>query len=105
MDEWIEVCRVGDVDLEDVLRFDHGDRTFAVYRSPDDAYFVTDGLCTHAAVHLADGLVMDATIECPLHHGVFDYVTGEALAPPVCEDLRTYEVRTDGDVVRARLGT
>jgi 3-phenylpropionate/trans-cinnamate dioxygenase ferredoxin component len=39
-----------------VIRFDHGGRTFAIYRSPDDAFFATDGLCTHEQVHLADGL-------------------------------------------------
>lgn len=104
MEEWVEVCRVTQIDQEDVLRFDHGDRTFAVYRSPDDEFFVTDGLCTHAAVHLADGLVMDNTIECPLHHGIFDYRTGEALAPPVCADLRTYAAKLEGDVVLANLG-
>ncbi len=103
MDGWVEVCRVAQIDREDVLRFDHGDRTFAIYRGPDDAYFATDGLCTHGAAHLADGLVMDHTIECPLHHGEFDYRTGEALAPPVCEDLKTYEVRTEEDIVYAKL--
>ena len=56
MAEWIEACAAGDVDEEDVIRFDHAGRTFAVYRSPDDEYFATDGLCTHEHVHLADGL-------------------------------------------------
>jgi len=47
-----------------VIRFDHGDRTFAVYRSPDDRYDATDGFCTHAQTfHLdrAGRLVCDAT--------------------------------------------
>lgn len=105
MEDWVEVCRVAQIDREDVMRFDHGDRTFAIYRSPDDEYFATDGLCTHEAIHLADGLVMDHTVECPRHHGSFDYRTGEALAPPVCVNLRSYEVRTDGDIVLAKLGS
>ncbi len=60
------------------MRFDHAGRTFAIYRSPDDEYFATDGLCTHEQVHLADGLVMDEIIECPKHNGRFNYKTGEA---------------------------
>ena len=44
--------------LEDVIRFDHDGRKFAIYRSPEDRYYATDGLCTHERAHLADGLVM-----------------------------------------------
>ena len=29
-----------------MIRFDHGGRTFAVSRWPDDEYFATDGYCT-----------------------------------------------------------
>ncbi len=100
MTDWIKACAADDVDREDVLRFDHGGRTFAIYRSPDDGYFCTDGLCTHEAVHLADGLVMDHVIECPKHNGQFDYRTGAALRAPVCVDLAIYEVKVaDGDVL------
>jgi 3-phenylpropionate/trans-cinnamate dioxygenase ferredoxin subunit len=81
--------------LEDVRRFDYEGRTFAIYRSPDDAYYATDGLCTHEKIHLADGLVMDHTIECPKHSGRFDYTTGEAQGAPVCINLVTYPVRCE----------
>ena len=93
---WTFACKIDDVDEEDVIRVDHGDRTFAIYRSPDGAFFCTDGLCTHEQVHLADGLVMDHTIECPKHNGRFDYRNGAALRAPVCVNLQTYPVRLDG---------
>ena len=32
---------------EDVVRFDHDGRIYAIYRTADDRYFATDGLCTH----------------------------------------------------------
>ena len=101
---WIEVCKVGDIDREDLIRFDHGDRTFAVYRSDDDEYFATDGLCTHEKVHLADGLVMGDIIECPKHNGRFNYKTGEAKGAPVCVNLQTYPISIDGDNVRIMIG-
>jgi 3-phenylpropionate/trans-cinnamate dioxygenase ferredoxin subunit len=99
MPQWIEACAAGDIEAEDVLRFDHGGRTFAIYRSPDDKYYATDGLCTHEKVHLADGLVMDHVIECPKHNGRFDYRTGEAKGAPVCVNLRTYPVKIEGGKV------
>ena len=99
MANWIEACGTGDIEDEDVLRFDHHGRTFAIYRSPDDAFFATDGLCTHEAFHLADGLVMGNIIECPKHNGRFDYRTGEAKGAPVCVSLATYPVKVeDGSV-------
>jgi 3-phenylpropionate/trans-cinnamate dioxygenase ferredoxin component len=100
MTQWIEACAVGDIDAEDVMRFDHQGRSFAIYRSPDDRYYATDGLCTHEKVHLADGLVMDHIIECPKHNGRFDYRTGAAKGAPVCVNLATYPVRVeDGKVM------
>ena len=82
-----------------MIRFNHGDRTFAVYRSPEDEYYTTDGLCTHEKIHLADGLMMDNVIECPKHNGRFDYTDGSALGAPVCENLQTYLVKVeDGQV-------
>ena len=104
MAQWVEACAAGDVDEEDVIRFDHGGRSFAIYRSPDDKYYATDGLCTHEKVHLADGLVMDNIIECPKHNGRFDYRSGAAKGAPVCVDLRTYPVRLDAGKVMIDIG-
>jgi len=99
MSNWIEACAADDIDAEDVIRFDHAGRTFAIYRSPEDTYHATDGLCTHEKIHLADGLVMDNVIECPKHNGRFDYKSGQALGAPVCVNLRTYPVKVEGGKV------
>lgn len=99
MSEWIRVCAEGDIEEEDVIRFDHAGRTFAIYRSPEDTYHATDGLCTHEKIHLADGFVMDDTIECPKHSGRFNYKTGAAKGAPVCINLKTYPVRVDDGAV------
>jgi 3-phenylpropionate/trans-cinnamate dioxygenase ferredoxin subunit len=97
---WVEACAVDDIEEEDVLRFDHGDRSFAIYRSADDEFFATDGFCTHERQHLADGLVMDDIIECPKHNGRFNYRTGEAKGAPVCVNLQTFPVKVaDGKVM------
>lgn len=95
MSNWIKACRADDIEPEDVMRFDHEGRTFAIYRSPDDKFYATDGLCTHQKVHLADGFVMDNLIECPKHNGRFDYTTGQAKGAPVCVNLKTYPVKVE----------
>ena len=98
-DPWIEVCATGGIEKEDVMRFDLDDRTFAIYRTTDDRYYATDGLCTHAEVHLSGGFVMDHIIECPKHNGRFDFTTGQAKGAPACVDLRIYPVKVEAGKV------
>jgi 3-phenylpropionate/trans-cinnamate dioxygenase ferredoxin component len=104
MAQWIEACAAGDVEEEDVARFDHGGKIFAIYRSPDDKYYATDGICTHEHAFLTDGLVMDNIIECPKHNGRFDYRTGAAKGAPVCVNLKTYPVKVEAGKVLIDIG-
>jgi 3-phenylpropionate/trans-cinnamate dioxygenase ferredoxin subunit len=97
--DWIETYEVDEIEEEDVIRFDFEDRTFAIYRSDKDEFYATDGICTHENVHLADGLVMGNSIECPKHNGRFDYTTGEAKRAPVCVNLKTYPVKVESGKV------
>ena len=101
---WIDACSVDDIDAEDLIRFDHGGATYAIYHAPDGTFHATDGLCTHENVHLCNGLVDGDTIECPKHNGRFNYRTGAALRAPVCVDLKRHPVRVVGDRVEIELG-
>lgn len=100
---WIDVCAADAIEAEGALRFDSGGRTFAVFRNDRDEYFCTDGLCTHEEVHLAEGLVIGNTVECPKHASIFDFSTGEVESPPACENLRTYPVRVENGRVLIEL--
>ena len=102
--EWVAACKADDIMTEDVTGFEHAGRLFAIYRSPDDEYFATDGLCTHEAFELFDGFVMDDIIECPKHNGRFNYKTGEAKGAPVCVNLKTYPVKVEGGKVFVDVG-
>ena len=98
MENWIYVCDKIDIDFEDLKRFDYEDKTFCIYNIKD-GFYATDGMCTHEDVHLEDGLVTDDEIECPMHQGIFNIKSGEALSPPACEDLKTYPVKVDNDKI------
>ncbi len=103
MDQWARGVRDrrGRPGRRDPLRSRRPD--LAIYRSPEDEYFATDGLCTHEKVHLADGLVMDDIIECPKHSGRFSYRTGEARGASVCVNLGTYPVRVEAGRILIRV--
>ncbi len=92
---WQRVGPVDELDAEDVIPFDFNDREYAIYHTID-GYFASDGMCTHEEEPLADGIVIDNVIECPLHQGRFDIRTGKALSAPVCIDLKTFPVQIVG---------
>jgi MocE subfamily Rieske [2Fe-2S] domain protein len=87
---WVEVCAAADLGPSDVIRFDHGRRTYALYRDHDRNLYATDGMCTHGNTHLADGLVKGGIIECPKHNGRFNLIDGSPARPPICIGLVTY---------------
>jgi MocE subfamily Rieske [2Fe-2S] domain protein len=82
-----------------VVRIDHGGSTYALYCLAKGDFALTDGLCTHAGTHLADGHLEGCIIECPKHNGRFDVRTGEATRRPATVPLQSYPVR----VVRGRI--
>lgn len=99
MANWIKAVPLDEIEEEDVMRWDHGGRTYALYHAPGGEVFCTDGLCSHEHVHLAGGLVMDDEIECPKHNGRFNYKTGQAVRQPACVHLKTYPAKLEaGDI-------
>jgi 3-phenylpropionate/trans-cinnamate dioxygenase ferredoxin subunit len=103
MANWIDACAPDDIEEEDVIRFDHGGFSLAIYRLEDDRFFATAGFCTHENVHLANGLVLGEVIECPKHNGRFDVTTGRALGAPACINLKTYPVKVEAGRVFVEL--
>ncbi len=80
--------RVGD---DDVLLARAGDRFFAV-----------GAHCTHYHGALADGLLVENTVRCPLHHACFSLETGEALRAPALDAIACWRVERQGDKVFVR---
>jgi 3-phenylpropionate/trans-cinnamate dioxygenase ferredoxin component len=98
MSQWIRVAPLDEINDEDVTRFDHEDKTFAIYRRGSQVY-VSDGLCTHEQAHLGDGFLFDHEIECPKHNGRFDIRDGRAVRVPACINVKTYPTKVeDGDI-------
>lgn len=105
VDGWIDICDDDLLGKSDVIRFDHEGRTYAVYRTGEDTFHATDGICTHGNTHLADGLVKGKLIECPKHNGRFNLEDGSPARAPVCVGLRTYPVKIRGGRIWMRLET
>jgi nitrite reductase (NADH) small subunit len=56
--------------------FEVADRSIAVFRTRGGEVFATQGACPHRGGPLADGLVGDGVVVCPLHEWRFDLASG-----------------------------
>jgi 3-phenylpropionate/trans-cinnamate dioxygenase ferredoxin subunit len=101
---WVEACAADDIEPEDVIRFDHDGRTFAIYRSPDDRYYATDGLCSHerGAPRVRAGHRQHHRM--PQAQWSLRLSDREAKRAPACVDLRTYPVKVEVGKVLIDLG-
>ncbi len=93
---WQRVGSVSDLGVGEMMEVEMGDQSIAIYRL-DEGFFATDNICTHAFAKLTEGVLEDGCIECPLHAGIFDVRTGEALDGPVEDDLQVFKVKIEGD--------
>jgi 3-phenylpropionate/trans-cinnamate dioxygenase ferredoxin component len=91
-------CATEDV-LDDVaLAVTIGDFAVAVARDGEE-FFALQDECSHAAVALTEGEVLDCTVECWLHGSTFDLRTGKPTTLPATEPVATFPVEVrDGDV-------
>ena len=96
--EFHSVAKTDDLDEGEAMQVIIGRKEIAIYNL-DGKFYATDDICTHAYASLADGYVEGELIECPLHGGCFDIKTGKAMTPPVSEDLKTYELKIDGEQI------
>ncbi|HEY3187996.1 MAG TPA: nitrite reductase small subunit NirD [Solirubrobacteraceae bacterium] len=74
----VPVCRVDDVPLGEGRAVTVGERRVAVFHTRD-GWYALDDACPHLGGPLADGLLADRSVTCPLHERRFDLRTGEAL--------------------------
>jgi nitrite reductase (NADH) small subunit len=73
-----------------------GGRQIAVFRTREDEVFATQARCPHKAGLLADGVMGDGKVICPLHSYKFDLATGTPLGNG-CTSLRTYRAELTSD--------
>ncbi len=63
----------------------------------DGNIHAVDDICSHAYATLSEGDLSGEEVECPLHGGSFNAVTGAPINPPANEPLRVYSVQVEGD--------
>ena len=90
------VATAADVPPGSMIHVELDGRMIALYNYDGD-FYATDDICTHRRARLSDGYLEGRVVQCPLHFGKFDIVTGEPLNPPCKVPLTTYTVTLDDE--------
>lgn len=71
--------------------FQLGSTSVVIFRTRGGEVFATQSSCPHRGGPLADGLIGEGKVICPLHAYKFDLTTGQPIGN-MCEALKTYPV-------------
>ena len=94
-------CRVDDVPLGEGRAITLDGRRIAIFRSAA-GWFALDAVCPHRGGPLADGIVCDNAVICPLHDRRYDLASGEALNAD--DAVAAHSVQLQGARVYVTLG-
>jgi naphthalene 1,2-dioxygenase system ferredoxin subunit len=97
-ENWTRVANASEVPEDGTLLVSFGGEPVCLYNL-SGRVFATHDTCTHGQASLADGFLDGEEIECPLHQGKFNVVTGKAMTAPCRDDLRTYAVKIENGTI------
>jgi nitrite reductase (NADH) small subunit len=90
------VCRVDDVPLGEGRAVEIDGHRIAVFQTRN-GWHAVDQRCPHRGGPLADGIVADGCVTCPLHDRRFDLATGRCHSDDL--EVGVYRVEIHGDEV------
>ncbi|MBJ7521129.1 MAG: nitrite reductase small subunit NirD [Solirubrobacteraceae bacterium] len=93
-------CREDDVPPGEGRNITIEGRRIALFRT-DTGWYAVDAVCPHKGGPLADGIVCDHAVTCPLHDRSFDLRTGEG---PGEDRIGTYAVEVRAGEVYVAVG-
>lgn len=91
------VAKCGDIAEGEIIQVEIEGELIAVYHLEDGRHCATADLCSHGQAFLSEGWLDGDQVECPLHNGCFNVLTGEATELPCEAAIRTFPVRVEGD--------
>ena len=101
MSDWIDVSPHQDFLVGEWRSLDVDGTLVAVF-NVDGQFYAIEDVCTHDGGILTGGAVEGDQVVCPRHGARFSIKTGAVLSPPAYEDVQTFPVRLDGEMVQVR---
>jgi nitrite reductase/ring-hydroxylating ferredoxin subunit len=95
----VTVARTTDINPGELAAFDVQGLRIAVANA-NGRFFAIDDTCTHEQCSLTEEGTLDGTVvTCGCHGAQFDVTTGQVLAPPAFEPVKSYPLRIEHGAV------
>jgi nitrite reductase/ring-hydroxylating ferredoxin subunit/uncharacterized membrane protein len=102
--DMVVVARSSELEV-DQMKLIHVDGRRVVVARTERGWVAFDDHCPHRGASLADGALVNGTVQCPWHGSQFDARTGALKAGPATEGIPTYEVRERDGLVQLSMRT
>ena len=96
--EFVAVADVGELGNGERLFLEIDGTPIAIFNIAGEL-FAIDDVCSHDQGPVAEGDLIDHSIECPRHGARFDLESGKALTMPAVVDIAAYPVRIEGQQI------
>lgn len=93
--EYVVVADVGELGNGERLFLEIDGALIAIFNIAGKLFAIED-ICSHDQGPVAEGDLLDHSIECPRHGARFDLESGKALTMPAVVDIAAYPVRIEG---------
>lgn len=103
MADFVSVAKATDLGPGQMVLVEIDDEEIVVANANGE-YYAFSAECPHAGGPLDEGEIEGTVVVCPWHGAEFDMTTGEALTPPVQDNIYTYKIRVEGEDVQVSLG-
>ncbi len=100
----VSVCTLADLPRGLGRAFQIGNRTLAIFLTRQGRVFALDNRCPHKEGPLADGMIADGAVVCPLHSFRFNLTDGECDQEGRC-GVRTYAAEIENGMVVVHMPT
>lgn len=94
----VAICPVTDLPLGLGRAFQIGTRTLALFLTRQGGVYAVDNHCPHKGGPLADGMIADGAVICPLHAFRFSLTSGTCDQEGQCP-VRAYTARLENGMV------
>jgi nitrite reductase (NADH) small subunit len=97
---WLRITRCENIPPREGRAVPLGDREIALFNL-GDRFVAIDNTCPHQGGPLCDGIVVGASVVCPLHAWKISLESGHVERPAAAANrcVQTYPVRVEGGIV------
>ncbi len=102
MADFIKVAKVSDIQEGQMKGYSANGEEILI-ANIGGKFYAMDAVCSHEEGPLPEGQLEDHIVTCPWHGARFDVRTAKVQGTPWASDLRTFEVKIEGEDILVKV--